>query len=136
MKRFKMAKFFILFALMAMSVSSQPIEPLTTSGTGGVLALLKNLGQVVLETFLEWAKRGFAMPQISKKLSNNHLILLVNNLNIRLEEIEKTLKRPQMMSKINFRNLTLKIHKEYLICSTDFVWPKIRFSNEKAKLKI
>ena len=40
------------------------------------------------------------------------------------------------MSKINFRNLTLKIHKEYLICSTDFVWPKTRFSSEKAKLKI
>ena len=118
-----MAKFFILFALMAMSVSSQPIEPLMTSegGTGGVLALLKNLGQVVLETFLEWAKRGFAMPQISKKLSNNHLILLVNNLNIRLEEIEKTLKRPQMMSKINFRILKLKSHEEYLICRTYFV---------------
>ena len=76
-----MAKFFILFALMAMSVSSQPIEPLMTSegGTGGVLALLKNLGQVVLETFLEWAKRGFAMPQISKKSSDNRLIFLVNN---------------------------------------------------------
>ena len=117
-----MAKFFILFALMAMSVSSQPIEPLMTSegGTGGVLALLKNLGQVVLETFLEWAKRGFAMPQISKKLSNNHLILLVNNLNIRLEEIEKTLKRPQMMSKINFRILSLKSHEEYLISRTHF----------------
>ena len=63
MERFKIVKVF-LFALMAMSVSSQPIEP--TSGTGGALALLKNWGQVVLETFLEWAKRGFPLPQKSK----------------------------------------------------------------------
>ena len=33
----------------------------------------------------------------------------------------KTLKRPQMMSKINFRNLKLKSHEEYLICRTYFV---------------
>ena len=50
---------------MAMSVSSQPIEP-TSGGTGGVLALLKNWGQVVIETFMEWAKRGFPLPQKSK----------------------------------------------------------------------
>ena len=33
----------------------------------------------------------------------------------------KTLKRPKMMSKINFRKLKLKSHEEYLICRTDFV---------------
>ena len=33
----------------------------------------------------------------------------------------KTLKRPKMMSKINFRNLKLKSHEEYLICRKYFV---------------
>ena len=33
----------------------------------------------------------------------------------------KTLKRPKIMSKINFRNLKLKSHEEYLICRTYFV---------------
>ena len=33
----------------------------------------------------------------------------------------KTLKRPKMMAKINFRNLKLKSHEEYLICRTYFV---------------
>ena len=33
----------------------------------------------------------------------------------------KTLKRPKLMSKINFRNLKLKSHEEYLICRTYFV---------------
>ena len=36
----------------------------------------------------------------------------------------KTLKRPKMMTKISFRNLTLKIHGEYLICRRDFVYQK------------
>ena len=105
MKRFKMAKFFVLFALMAMSVSSQPIETLMTSegGTGGVLALLKNWGQVVLETFLEWAKRGFAMPQISKKLSNTHLILLVNNQ--AQFKVLTALKTPKNQARVNRKYL-------------------------------
>ena len=34
----------------------------------------------------------------------------------------KTLKRPKMMSKLNFRNLKLKSHEEYRICRTYFVW--------------
>ena len=33
----------------------------------------------------------------------------------------KTLKRPKMMSKINFRNLKLNSYEEYLICRTYFV---------------
>ena len=33
----------------------------------------------------------------------------------------KTLKRPKSMSKINFRNLKLKSHEEYLVCRTFFV---------------
>ena len=37
----------------------------------------------------------------------------------------KTLRRPKMMSKINFRNLKLKSHEEYLICRTYFVLYKI-----------
>ena len=33
----------------------------------------------------------------------------------------KTLRRPELMSKVNFRNLKLKSHEEYLICRTHFV---------------
>ena len=33
----------------------------------------------------------------------------------------KTLQRPKMMSKINFGNLKLKSHEEYLICRTCFI---------------
>ena len=36
----------------------------------------------------------------------------------------KSLKRPKMMSKLNFRNLKLKSHEEYLICRTYFVQQK------------
>ena len=36
----------------------------------------------------------------------------------------KTLKRPKTMSKINFRNLKMKSHEEYLICTTYFVMYK------------
>ena len=47
----------------------------------------------------------------------------------------KTLQRPKMMSKINFRNLKLKSHEEYLICKTYFVLTKTWFSSLNAKLK-
>ena len=33
----------------------------------------------------------------------------------------KTLKRPELVSKVNFRNLKLKSHEEYLICRTTIV---------------
>ena len=39
----------------------------------------------------------------------------------RARENRKTLKRPKMMSKINFENLKLKSHEEYLNCRTYFV---------------
>ena len=40
----------------------------------------------------------------------------------RARGIRKTLKRPKTMSKLNFRNLKLKSHEEYLICRAYFVW--------------
>ena len=40
----------------------------------------------------------------------------------RARENRKTLKRPKMMSKLNFRNLKLKSHEEYLIYRTHFVF--------------
>ena len=39
----------------------------------------------------------------------------------------KTVKRPKMLSKINFRNLKLKSHEEYLICRTYFVCKRLDF---------
>ena len=32
-----------------------------TSGGEGVLSLFKNMGQVIIESFLEWAKKGFPL---------------------------------------------------------------------------
>merc|ERR1711944_193864 len=43
-----------------MNVSSQPIDSgVMTSGGGGFVALLKNLGQVAFESFMEWVKCQF-----------------------------------------------------------------------------
>ena len=50
---------FIVLALMTMTVSSQPIE--AASSGAGVLSLLKNFGQIAIESFLEWAKKGFPL---------------------------------------------------------------------------
>ena len=47
----------------------------------------------------------------------------------RARENRKTLKRPKTLSKINFRNLKLKSHEEYLICRTYFVLSKTWFSS-------
>ena len=41
----------------------------------------------------------------------------------------KTIKRPKMMLNINFRNLKLKSHDEYMICRTYFVMFKTWFSS-------
>ena len=46
----------------------------------------------------------------------------------------KTLKSPKTMSKINFKNLKLQSHEEYLICRTFFVKSKTWFSSKNAKL--
>ena len=50
---------FIALNLMTMTVSSQPIE--AASSGAGVLSLLKNMGQIAIESFLEWAKKGFPL---------------------------------------------------------------------------
>ena len=51
------------------------------------------------------------------ELTNSSLKTLKN----RARGNRKTLRRPKLMSKINFRNLKLKSHEEYLICRTYFV---------------
>ena len=59
-----MAGLLFLVTMMAINVSSQPIDSsVMTSGGSGFLALLQNLGQVAIESFLEWAKKGFPLPQ-------------------------------------------------------------------------
>ena len=69
---------FIVLALMTMTVSSQPIE--AASSGAGVLSLLKNFGQIAIESFLEWAKKGFPLGDDStKKLTNAKVLEICGN---------------------------------------------------------
>ena len=57
----KSSRVLIVLTLIIMTVSSQPIE--AASDGAGVLSLLKNMGQVAVESFLEWAKKGFPLGE-------------------------------------------------------------------------
>ena len=68
----KMAGLLLLVTMMAMNVSSQPIDSsVMTSGGGGFVALLKNLGQVAFESFLEWVKKGFPLPEADNTVNSS-----------------------------------------------------------------
>ena len=69
---------FIVLTLMTMAVSSQPIE--AASSGAGVLSLLKNFGQIAIESFLEWAKKGFPLGGDStEKLTNTKVLEICGN---------------------------------------------------------
>ena len=69
---------FIALTLMTMTVSSQPIE--ATSSGAGVLSLLKNIGQIAIESFLEWAKKGFPLDyDATAKFSNAKVLEICGN---------------------------------------------------------
>ena len=59
----KLAGVFLLATMMALNVSSNPIDSNEmTSCNGGFLALLK-MNEVDIDSFLEWAKIRFPLPQ-------------------------------------------------------------------------
>ena len=69
---------FIALTLMTMTVSSQPIE--AASSGAGVLSLLKNIGQIAIESFLEWAKKGFPLGiDATAKFSNAKVLEICGN---------------------------------------------------------
>ena len=63
----------------------------------------------------------FCQSYKCKKKSVRDNFLILKLLKNRAWGNRKTLKRPKMMSKINFRTLKLKSHEEYLICRKYFV---------------
>ena len=56
----KMKRLFLPLAL-SMTVASQPLETITTSGGASLSTQLLNWAQVGFEAFLEWAKKGFGL---------------------------------------------------------------------------
>ena len=56
----KMARLFLAL-ILAMSVTSQPLETIATSGGATMSTQFLNWAQVGFEAFLEWAKRGFGI---------------------------------------------------------------------------
>ena len=54
----KMTRLFLALAL-SMTVASQPLETIATSGGVTLSTQLLNWAQVGFEAFLEWAKKGF-----------------------------------------------------------------------------
>ena len=58
MNGLKTVRLFLVLAL-AMTVASQPLETIATSGGVTLSTQLLNWAQVGFEAFLEWAKKGF-----------------------------------------------------------------------------
>ena len=56
----KMVRIFLALTL-AMSVASQPLDNIATSGAATLSTQVLNWAQVGFEAFLEWAKRGFGL---------------------------------------------------------------------------
>ena len=56
----KMVRIFLALTL-AMSVASQPLDNIPTSGAATMSTQVLNWAQVGFEAFLEWAKRGFGL---------------------------------------------------------------------------
>ena len=55
-----MVRIFLALTL-AMSVASQPLDNIATSGAATLSTQVLNWAQIGFEAFLEWAKRGFGL---------------------------------------------------------------------------
>ena len=64
-----MVRLFLALAL-AMTVASQPLENIATSGGVALSTQLLNWGQAGFEAFLEWAKKGFALSTDEENTSS------------------------------------------------------------------
>ena len=72
MNGLKMVRLFLILAL-AMTVASQPLETIATSGGVTLSTQLLNWAQVGFEAFLEWAKKGFGISTDEENTTSKHI---------------------------------------------------------------
>ena len=70
-----MVRLFIALAL-AMTVASQPLETIATSGGASLSTQFLNWAQVGFEAFLEWAKKGFGFSTDEKNTTSEHIFYI------------------------------------------------------------
>ena len=68
----KMVRLFLVLAL-AMTVGSQPLEAIATSGGASLSTQLLNWAQVGFEAFMEWAKKGFGLSTDKENMTSEHI---------------------------------------------------------------
>jgi len=83
MNGLKTVRLFLVLAL-AMTVGSQPLEAIVTSGGASLSTQLLNWAQVGFEAFLEWAKKGFGIST-DEENTTTHRIFLVTGLEKKTE---------------------------------------------------
>ena len=66
-----MVRLFIALAL-AMTVASQPLDTIATSGGASLSTQFLNWAQVGFEAFLEWAKQGFGINTADENTTSEH----------------------------------------------------------------
>ena len=71
----KIASLFLALVL-AMNVSSQPLETIATSGGATLSTQLLNWAQVGFEAFLAWAQRGFGHNMEEEKTTSEYFFKL------------------------------------------------------------
>ena len=67
-----MVRLFLALAL-SMTVASQPLEAIATSGGASLSTQLLNWAQVGFEAFLEWAKKGFGLTTEEENTTSEHI---------------------------------------------------------------
>ena len=67
-----MTRLFLALAL-SMTVASQPLETIATSGGVTLSTQLLNWAQVGFEAFLEWAKKGFGLTTEEENTTSEHI---------------------------------------------------------------
>ena len=72
MNGLKMTRLFLALAL-SMTVASQPLETIATSGGASLSTQLLNWAQVGFEAFLEWAKKGFGLTTEEENTTSEHI---------------------------------------------------------------
>ena len=71
----KMTRLFLALAL-SMTVASQPLETIATSGGASLSTQLLNWAQVGFEAFLEWAKKGFGLSTDEENTTSEHIFTI------------------------------------------------------------
>ena len=69
----KTVRLFLVLAL-AMTVGSQPLEAIATSGGASLSTQLLNWAQVGFEAFLEWAKKGFGLSTDEENTTSEYIV--------------------------------------------------------------